>query len=219
MKKISLIIIGFIVIFVGAYVVYQNNIEDPKEELAMISDVSVEEDISSVDKQASESEQSEVLESDDVEDDDSDEIEEPSSTVWRGPSTTYLDAEDNVYRLLDNAGEPMIINIWASWCPPCRDEMPLFEQAYQEYGEDITFLMLNALESRPSETKEVALNYVESIDLSMPVYFDNKFANQIEFSASTLPLTAVLDADGEVVEIVRGQVSPAKLKQMINKVL
>lgn len=198
MKRLLLILLSAVVIFSGAYVIYQQNIDEPADFVVI------------------ESSQSQELASEVIE---SEESEESISTVWRGPSTTYLDEEDNVHRLLDNAGQPMIINIWASWCPPCRDEMPLFEQAYQEHGDELTFLMVNALESRPSETKEVALDYVESIDLSMPIYFDNQFANQIEFSASTLPLTAVLDENGEVVEIVRGQVSPAKLKQMINKVL
>lgn len=210
MKRLLLILLSTVIIFSGAYVIYQQNIDEPA-------------DFTVIESSQSKEQASEVIESEEslenIENEASEESEESISTVWRGPSTTYLDQEDNVHRLLDNAGQPMIINIWASWCPPCRDEMPLFEQAYQEYGDELTFLMVNALESRPSETKQVALDYVESIDLSMPIYFDNQFANQIEFSASTLPLTAVLDADGEVVEIVRGQVSPAKLKQMINKVL
>ena len=96
--------------------------------------------------------------------------------------------------------------------------MPYFETSYQEHGSDINFVMLNALESRPTETKQAALEFADEMNLSMPIYFDNNASNQIEFAANMLPLTALLDADGEVIEVVRGQVSPAKLKQLIAKV-
>lgn len=97
--------------------------------------------------------------------------------------------------------------------------MPLFEEAYQTYGSDLNIVMINALESRPTETKEVALAFADEINLSMPIYFDTDLQNQLVFGATTLPLTALLDENGTVIEIVRGQVSPAKLQQLIDSAL
>lgn len=144
---------------------------------------------------------------------------EAALQAWQGPDSTYLNAEGNLIDLADNYGKGTLINIWASWCEPCRVEMPYFEEAYQTYGDDINFLMIDALESRPTETQAAALAFFEEMELSMPIYFDNEMANQFLFGATILPLTLILDDEGKVIEIVRGQVSPAKLTQMINKIL
>lgn len=138
---------------------------------------------------------------------------------WQGPDSTYLNAEGNLIDLADNYGKGTLINIWASWCEPCRVEMPYFDEAYQTYGDDINFLMIDALESRPTETQAAGLAFFEEMELSMPIYFDDEMANQFLFGATILPLTVILDDEGKVIEIVRGQVSPAKLTQMINKIL
>ncbi|MBG9988273.1 TlpA family protein disulfide reductase [Aerococcaceae bacterium DSM 111176] len=136
-----------------------------------------------------------------------------------GPVTTFLDQDGIEHSLDDNEGKPTLVNIWATWCPPCRDEMPLFEENYVQYGDEVNFVMLNALNSRPTETEEAALDFVESMGLTFPVYFDIEHNNQIEFVANMLPLTVLLDSNGEVVEVVRGQVSPAKLRQLLGKVI
>lgn len=205
MKKIYLYLIGFVTLFGIAFVIYQSNLDTPavSEEQIIVESV----DSSSESKEASTS--SSAV---------SEESGSERQLLWQGPSTSYADVEGEMIQLSDNMGKPTIVNIWASWCPPCRDEMPYFETSYQEHGSDINFVMLNALESRPTETKEAALKFAKEIGLTMPIYFDDNASNQIEFTANMLPLTALLDAEGEVIEVVRGQVSPAKLKQLISKV-
>lgn len=218
MKKIYLYLIGFVALFAVAFIIYQSNLDSPavsedltEEHLVVESVESVESSSESEEAPTNSTSVSEVSE-------ESVESESESQLVWQGPSTTYADSDGDIIRLSQNLGKPTIINIWASWCPPCRDEMPYFETSYQEHGSDINFVMLNALESRPTETKQAAIEFADEMNLSMPIYFDNNASNQIEFAANMLPLTALLDADGEVIEVVRGQVSPAKLKQLIAKV-
>lgn len=207
MKRIYYYLIGFIVLFGVSFVIYQSNIEESSEVEPVLEEPLV------IDSVESSSESISVASLD-----DSVEAESESPTIWRGPSTTYLNADEEVIQLASNLGKPTLINIWATWCPPCRDEMPYFDTAYQEYGDEIEFVMINALNSRPTETKEAALAFVDEMELTMPIYFDQNGSNQLEFTANMLPLTALLDADGEVIEVVRGQVSPAKLKQLIGKV-
>lgn len=137
---------------------------------------------------------------------------------WQGPESNYLNQAGDLLSLKENLGKGTLINIWASWCEPCRVEMPYFEDAYQTYGEDINFLMIDALDSRPTENQEAALAFFKEMALSMPIYFDHEMSNQYLFGATILPLTVILDEEGKVVEIVRGQVSQAKLKQMIEKI-
>lgn len=140
-------------------------------------------------------------------------------TDWEGPSSIYLNSDGDKIDLSENYGKGTLINIWASWCEPCKVEMPYFEEAYQTYGDDINFLMINATESKPTETQEAALTFANQMDLSMPIYFDTEMSNQYLFGATILPLTVILDAEGHVEEIVRGQVSPAKLTQLIEQIL
>jgi len=220
MKKLLLLITTIIVLFGGAFYIYQSN--------SVTEEVVTEESSTEISPQVK-SDESHVATSSTIE--ESEPIEEESKgsiditsnnqpkTDWEGPSSIYLNTDGDEIDLSENYGKGTLINIWASWCEPCKVEMPYFEEAYQTYGDDINFLMINATESKPTETQEAALTFADEMDLSMPIYFDTEMSNQYLFGATILPLTVILDAEGHVEEIVRGQVSPAKLTQLIEQIL
>jgi len=220
MKKLLLLITTIIVLFGGAFYIYQSN--------SVTEEVVSEESSTEISPQVK-SDESHVATSSTIE--ESEPIEEESKgsiditsnnqpkTDWEGPSSIYLNSDGDKIDLSENYGKGTLINIWASWCEPCKVEMPYFEEAYQTYGDDINFLMINATESKPTETQEAALTFANQMDLSMPIYFDTEMSNQYLFGATILPLTVILDAEGHVEEIVRGQVSPAKLTQLIEQIL
>ena len=66
----------------------------------------------------------------------------PTETISENlaPDFTVTDAEGNEVKLSDFRGKGVVLNFWASWCGPCKSEMPHFQKAYEEYGEDVTFL-------------------------------------------------------------------------------
>lgn len=217
MKKLYVILALMVLLFAGAYIFYGVNLESSEEIVTMEASLVSEEEVESeLEESLAEEVSDELAESSTVA---SDEVSESESAVgWQGPDSQYLNADGDLLQLSDNYGKGTLINIWASWCEPCRVEMPYFEAAYQTYGDDINFLMIDALDSKPSETQEAALAFFDEMDLSMPIYFDQEMNNQYLFGATILPLSVILDDEGKVVEIVRGQVSQAKLKQMINKI-
>lgn len=217
MKKLYVILALMVLLFAGAYIFYGVNLESSEEIVTMEASLVSEEEVESeLEESLAEEVSDELADSSTVA---SDEVSESESAVgWQGPDSQYLNADGDLLLLSDNYGKGTLINIWASWCEPCRVEMPYFETAYQTYGDDINFLMIDALDSKPSETQEAALAFFDEMDLSMPIYFDQEMNNQYLFGATILPLTVILDDEGKVVEIVRGQVSQAKLKQMINKI-
>ena len=220
MKKLLLLITMIIVLFGGAFYIYQSN--------SVTEEVVTEESSTEISPQVK-SDESHVATSSTIEESEPMEEERKASiditsnnqpkTDWEGPSSIYLNSDGDKIDLSENYGKGTLINIWASWCEPCKVEMPYFEEAYQTYGDDINFLMINATESKPTETQEAALTFADEIDLSMPIYFDTEMSNQYLFGATILPLTVILDAEGHVEEIVRGQVSPAKLTQLIEQIL
>ncbi len=232
MKKIYLILTLMVVLFAAAFIVYDYNLAS-EEAVILETNSTAEIDPSTpvVSVQIAESTASSQSKVVDEEDEDNDEeknvdashaasetLSEEEAT-WQGPDSRYMNADGDLLDLSDNYGKGSLINIWASWCEPCRVEMPYFEEAYQTYGDDINFIMMNALDSKPSETQAAAEAFFAEMNLSMPIYFDHEMKNQYLFGATILPLTVILDEEGKVVEIVRGQVSPAKLKQLIEKIL
>ena len=240
MKRIYIILALMVLLFAGAYVIYDHYLASEEETLMetsssieiAVKDVPAESTVDA-DSDKNDTESSTVVtvqkpespsSTDSSEKEDESESSAESQTVsqeegWQGPESNYLNAEGDLLNLSDNYGKGTLINIWASWCEPCKVEMPYFEEAYQTYGDDINFLMINATESKPTETQEAALTFADEMDLSMPIYFDTEMSNQYLFGATILPLTVILDAEGHVEEIVRGQVSPAKLTQLIEQIL
>ena len=130
------------------------------------------------------------------------------------PETVIIDQNGqkySLYRLLDR---PTIINVWASWCPPCREEMPYFQKQYDLHHEDIQFVMLNATLSRPSETEEAAKEYLKEFNYTMPIYYDLGFNNQVKLETAILPYTIVVHADGSF-DRYPGQMSEEQLIEII----
>ena len=76
------------------------------------------------------------------------------------PDFTVYDREGNPVRLSDYAGKPVVLNFWASWCPPCKSEMPDFHAAYEELGDQVQFLMVNATDGS-RETVDTAASFIQ----------------------------------------------------------
>lgn len=225
MKKIIIYLVGLIGLFVVAFGIYNRFASELDTELLNESITIVSESVEDpevVESELNTEESEESLESIELVKSESESVTISQTeivTEWQGPMTSFLDQDGMEHSLASNDGKPTLLNVWATWCPPCRDEMPLFDENYALYGDEVNFIMLNALDSRPTETEEAALDFVEEMGLTFPIYFDIDFTNQVEFVANMLPLTVLMDSNGEVIETVRGQVSPAKLKQLLGKVI
>lgn len=128
---------------------------------------------------------------------------------------TVTDYEGNEVLLSDMKGKPVILNFWASWCSPCKAEMPDFEEAYKEHGDDIVFMMINLTDGN-RETVETAKKHVEKEGYTFPVYFDTKSDVAYSFSVSSIPATYLVDENGNVVGHAIGMIDAASLAQAID---
>ena len=135
--------------------------------------------------------------------------EEPD---YSAPNFSMETWDGDVVRLADYFGKPIILNFWASWCGPCKGEMPEFEKAYQTYGEDIQFIMLNCT---IGDSKEDAKALIEDNGYTFPVFFDTTGEASYSYGASSIPITFFIDAEGNLVTYAMGALSGDLLEKGI----
>lgn len=124
--------------------------------------------------------------------------EEEAVEPVAAPDFTALDSEGNSVQLSDYLGTPVILNFWASWCSPCKSEMPDFDAAYQQYGDEIQFMMVNMTDGG-QETLESAKDFIAESGYSFPVFFDTEYSAAMAYGVSSIPATYFVNAEGNLV--------------------
>ncbi|MEQ1767833.1 MAG: TlpA disulfide reductase family protein [Methylotenera sp.] len=108
-------------------------------------------------------------------------------------------------------GKPLIINVWASWCGPCREEMGSLERLARRFNGK----QLNIIGISTDDDASAALGFINDTKLSFANYLDHNLILENMLGANTIPLTILVDAQGRVVKKVRGSKewdSPESLK-------
>lgn len=118
--------------------------------------------------------------------------------------------------LLD--GRPAVLNFWASTCPPCVAEMPDFQAAYEDYGEEIQFIMLNVGDAMRGETREKADAYLEEEGYTLPVYFDLDYQGITAYGVTGFPHTYFIDEAGNVCLYAPGMIAAEGLQQGLHAI-
>lgn len=135
---------------------------------------------------------------------------------YKAPELKVTDESGKTYTLNDFKGKSVVINFWASWCPPCKSEMPNFQEVYEEQSDEVEFLMV-ALIDGSKETKETAKGYVDDNGFTFPVYYDSNNTSAINFGVNSIPTTVLIDKDGNIVDQHIGALSKANLEALIKK--
>ena len=130
------------------------------------------------------------------------------------PDFTAVDADGREVTLADFRGRPVVLNFWASWCGPCQHEMPAFQAAFDRYGDEVQFLMVN-MTGMNGESRETAMRLIEAEDYSFPVFFDQNGSAARAYGVSSIPQTWFVDADGNVAGRAMGALDEARLDQGI----
>lgn len=132
----------------------------------------------------------------------------PSNT--RLPAITMFDMQANPKALHAYLGKPLVVNLWATWCPPCRREMPVLEAAQQDYP-DITFVFANQ-----GETIEAVRAYLTDEQLNLHEVLTDPASTLSQLTKSRgLPTTLFFDEEGNLIARRMGELSKATLKQRV----
>ena len=142
-------------------------------------------------------------------------ILEPVKMDKPAPELSLYDLDGNLVSLADFRGQIVLLNNWATWCPPCRQEMPEF-QAYFEKHEDEGFQIL-AVEAGQPESEVRA--FVEAEGLEFTILLDPQNLSMRSFQQSTLPSSFVIDRQGQLRFAWIGAINQPTLEKYLTPLL
>ena len=132
------------------------------------------------------------------------------------PDFTVYDEAGNEVHLSDYLGKPVVVNFWASWCGPCRMEMPEFQEKHLELGGEVQFLIINMTGGR--ETVETARDFIAGQGYTFPVLYDTEGDAAVTYGAYALPTTYFIDAEGYAIAQARGAINSETLQAGIDMI-
>jgi peroxiredoxin len=130
------------------------------------------------------------------------------------PNFTLQFADGRKTQLSDWQGQPVVLNFWATWCAPCREEMPEFVAAYDRYQDDgLVIVGVNAQESASQ-----AAGFMGDFGMAFPVALDTRGDVQQLYNVRGLPTTVFIDREGRIVERWAGLLSAAALEELLAEI-
>ena len=121
---------------------------------------------------------------------------------------------DEFQTMLAESERPIVVNVWASWCLPCRDEAPLLTAAHADHGEEVAFVGLAFNDNQPG-----ARGFLAEFDLPFPHYFDQEGVVLAEFGGIGVPRTYFFAPGGELVSTINGVLNSDTLALQIEELL
>lgn len=188
-KKILIIAVVFVLLLAGAFLLYN------KLSGSVSSDQLAAEDEAQNQDEESDGQQAKV----------------------KAPDFVVYDKDGNKVGLSDYLGKPVVLNFWASWCGPCASEMPDFEEAYKERGDEIQFLMVNLTDGY-QETMESATEYIQEQGFTFPVFYDTESNAANTYATYSIPMTFFIDSEGYMVARATGALDSATLKKGLDMI-
>lgn len=137
------------------------------------------------------------------------------------PDFSLVDQHGNIHKLSDYKGKIVFLNFWATWCPPCKGELPHIEEIYKEYKNntaDVIILGVTAPNLGREGSEEYIKDFLNKQGYTFPVVFDNNGNIMEQYEIEAFPTTFIIDKEGNVNKYVPGAMDKATMESLINNV-
>ena len=194
-KTLVLLVLAFAIVLAGAYLLYDRLGSQYAPDQLAVESTPVPADTAESTADSGDTQQT---------------AEDAEAQRTAAPDFTAYDADGNAVQLSDYFGKPLVLNFWASWCGPCKSEMPAFQQAYEQ-EDGVQFLLVNMTGGRETQADAEAL--LEEEGYTFPVLFDLDLDAAMTYGVAALPTTYFLDAEGNLVAWAQGAINEQTLQQ------
>ena len=126
----------------------------------------------------------------------------------------------NQHTLSEYKGKTVFLNFWATWCPPCREEMPYIEELYKEYNEnkdDVIILGVASPNLGREGTEEHITEFLKDNEMTFPVVFDEKGSLMQGYGMNAFPSTLIIDKEGYITRYIPGAMNKETMKMLIEE--
>jgi len=115
------------------------------------------------------------------------------------PAFKILKADGSTFNLQDLKGKKVFLNVWATWCPPCKAELPSIEKLYQKTDKENTVFLMLSLD----ESFETAKKFAAAGKINLPVYAPGETLPEM-FNTGSIPATFIFNEEGEMIKMING---------------
>ena len=199
-KTLVLLVLAFAIVLAGAYLLYDRLGSQYAPDQLAVESTPVPADTAESTADSGDTQQT---------------AEDAEAQRTAAPDFTAYDADGNAVQLSDYFGKPLVLNFWASWCGPCKSEMPAFQQAYEQ-EDGVQFLLVNMTGGRETQADAEAL--LEEEGYTFPVLFDLDLDAAMTYGVAALPTTYFLDAEGNLVAWAQGAINEETLQQGLDMI-
>jgi thiol-disulfide isomerase/thioredoxin len=139
-------------------------------------------------------------------------------TMTQRPDFSLYDLEDQLRHIKEWDGQVVMVNFWATWCPPCRSEMPAFEKLYTDYKDKGFTIVGIAIDNKQS-----VIDFVDPLGINYPILMGEEKGIQLakDFGnhLGALPYTAIIDRKGQVTHLLRKELSYQEAEALISPLI
>ena len=129
------------------------------------------------------------------------------------PDFTLTDLDGHPVSLSQFRGQPVVVNFWATWCPPCRAEVPHFRQAYEQEQGKVVFLSIAV-----DEPASAVRRFAEENEMPFTILLDDDGKVASEYRVSGIPVTFFINRDGEIMVRYVGQMSSHAIEEGLRRI-
>ncbi|MFC4600266.1 TlpA disulfide reductase family protein [Cohnella hongkongensis] len=145
------------------------------------------------------------------------ELETGTQKGQLAPDFALTDLQGNPVKLSDFKGKRVLLNFWATWCPPCRVEMPHMQKFYEDYQEeDVVILGVNM--TLTEKNPDGVQTFVNDEQLTFPIVLDEEGEVMQDYQVVAYPTTYLLDSKGVIRETFRGAINYEIMEKYVSQI-